>query len=265
MTAPPRLLTTIHPPGGWPLEGPPWSVPADERLSAIRLSRGARRGSSATPGAVGCASLRLRDLRSGRPELAVLRGHEDVVSERGVRRRRPAHRQRVVGQDGAGVGRGQRRANSPASAGTRAMSRAWRSTADGRRIVSGSDDKTVRVWDADSGAELARLRGHEDRVKSVAFDPDGRRDRQRVGGQDGAGVGRGQRRASSPASAGTRTRSGAWRSTRRPAHRQRVGGQDGAGVGRGSRRRARLPPRARGRGRERGVRPDGRRHRQRVG
>ena len=33
---------------------------------------------------------------------------------------------------------------------------------DGRRIVSGSDDQTVRVWDAESGVELACLRGHAD-------------------------------------------------------------------------------------------------------
>ena len=32
---------------------------------------------------------------------------------------------------------------------------------DGARIVSGSDDQTVRVWDAASGAELLVLRGHE--------------------------------------------------------------------------------------------------------
>ncbi|HUS79631.1 MAG TPA: hypothetical protein VM283_00100, partial [Armatimonadota bacterium] len=46
---------------------------------------------------------------------------------------------------------------------------------DGRRIVSGSHDETVRVWDAASGEELACLRGHEDRVNSVAVSPDGRR------------------------------------------------------------------------------------------
>ena len=46
---------------------------------------------------------------------------------------------------------------------------------DGRRIASGSADKTVRVWDAESGAELAVLRGHESRVTSVSYSPDGRR------------------------------------------------------------------------------------------
>ena len=35
---------------------------------------------------------------------------------------------------------------------------------DGARIVSGSDDSTVRVWDAASGAELLVLRGHEGAV-----------------------------------------------------------------------------------------------------
>ena len=31
---------------------------------------------------------------------------------------------------------------------------------DGRRIVSGSDDKTVAVWDLESGARIHRLAGH---------------------------------------------------------------------------------------------------------
>ena len=47
---------------------------------------------------------------------------------------------------------------------------------DGKRIVSGSDDKTVRLWDADTGQPIgAPLTGHTDAVSSVAFSPDGTR------------------------------------------------------------------------------------------
>jgi WD40 repeat protein len=47
---------------------------------------------------------------------------------------------------------------------------------DGKRIVSGSDDKTVRLWNADTGRPLAPpLTGHTGAVASVAFSPDGRR------------------------------------------------------------------------------------------
>jgi WD40 repeat protein len=45
----------------------------------------------------------------------------------------------------------------------------------GGRLASGSDDNTVRLWDAASGAQLACLRGHDGWVTSVAFDPTGRR------------------------------------------------------------------------------------------
>ena len=64
---------------------------------------------------------------------------------------------------------------------------------DGARIVSGSDDKTVRVWDAASGDELLVLRGHEGPVWAAGFSAGWRADRQRVRRQDGAGVGRGER------------------------------------------------------------------------
>jgi WD40 repeat protein/GTPase SAR1 family protein len=47
-------------------------------------------------------------------------------------------------------------------------------TADGGRIVSGSVDKTVRVWDAATGECVAVLGGHRDRVSGVAVTPDGR-------------------------------------------------------------------------------------------
>ena len=47
---------------------------------------------------------------------------------------------------------------------------------DGTRIVSGSWDWTLRLWDAKTGQPIgARLRGHEGDVTSVAFSPDGRR------------------------------------------------------------------------------------------
>ena len=46
---------------------------------------------------------------------------------------------------------------------------------DGKRIVSGSFDKTVRVWDAAKGTERLLLGGHWEGVFGVAFSPDGKR------------------------------------------------------------------------------------------
>ncbi|KAJ6538178.1 quinon protein alcohol dehydrogenase-like superfamily, partial [Mycena vulgaris] len=45
---------------------------------------------------------------------------------------------------------------------------------DGTHIVSGSNDNTVRVWDAETQTQIrAPLRGHTDWVQSVAFSADG--------------------------------------------------------------------------------------------
>ena len=46
---------------------------------------------------------------------------------------------------------------------------------DRRMVVSGSWDRTVRLWDVETGACVKRLEGHSDVVTSVCFSPDGRR------------------------------------------------------------------------------------------
>ena len=46
---------------------------------------------------------------------------------------------------------------------------------DGKRIASGSHDRTVKVWDADTGREVMTLKGHSQPAWSVAFSPDGKR------------------------------------------------------------------------------------------
>ena len=46
---------------------------------------------------------------------------------------------------------------------------------DGRHIVSGSNDETIRLWDALTGGEMGNpLQGPTSWVRSVAFSPDGR-------------------------------------------------------------------------------------------
>ena len=47
---------------------------------------------------------------------------------------------------------------------------------DGRSIVSGSDDRSVRLWNAETRQPIGQpLQGHTGSVLSVAFSPDGRR------------------------------------------------------------------------------------------
>ena len=48
-------------------------------------------------------------------------------------------------------------------------------TADGKRAVSASEDKTLKVWDLESGRELRTLEGHSAWVNGVAVTADGKR------------------------------------------------------------------------------------------
>ncbi len=45
---------------------------------------------------------------------------------------------------------------------------------DGRRLASGGEDRTVRLWRTSDGGPQATLQGHALNVWSVAFSPDGR-------------------------------------------------------------------------------------------
>lgn len=51
---------------------------------------------------------------------------------------------------------------------------AIRISIDGKYLLSGSWDKSIRLWDLISGKELRSFHGHNDQIKSVCFSPDGK-------------------------------------------------------------------------------------------
>ena len=46
---------------------------------------------------------------------------------------------------------------------------------DGTRALTGSQDNTVKRWDALTGKEILTLTGHKEEVTSVSFSPDGKK------------------------------------------------------------------------------------------
>ena len=48
-------------------------------------------------------------------------------------------------------------------------------SADGKRLLTSSTDKTLRLWDTDTGKEMRIYKGHTAGVTCVAYFPDGKR------------------------------------------------------------------------------------------
>jgi energy-coupling factor transporter ATP-binding protein EcfA2 len=45
---------------------------------------------------------------------------------------------------------------------------------DGKTLVSGSGDNTIKLWNVETGKEIRTLKGHDNLVNSVSFSPDGK-------------------------------------------------------------------------------------------
>lgn len=48
-------------------------------------------------------------------------------------------------------------------------------SSDGKKVLTSSDDRTARIWDAATGKELKKFAGHTEVVRSAAFSPDEKR------------------------------------------------------------------------------------------
>ncbi|MCI4627172.1 MAG: hypothetical protein L3V56_14585, partial [Candidatus Magnetoovum sp. WYHC-5] len=46
---------------------------------------------------------------------------------------------------------------------------------DGKKVLSGSSDNTLKLWDVETGKEEKEFVGHKDAVRSCSYSPDGKK------------------------------------------------------------------------------------------
>ena len=99
---------------------------------------------------------RIWDAENG-SEVAILKGHMISVSSAAFSPDGEARRHSLPRHHRACLGRRVRHAKSQPSAATMEMFIRPSSVPDGKRVVTASDDKTARIWDAETGREIATL------------------------------------------------------------------------------------------------------------
>jgi len=116
-------------------------------------------------------TIRMWDAETGLAVGKLPEGHTHWVSPA---RWAPDHF-RILRQDDSNMGCRDRICRRQASRGATASVWSVAYSPDGRHLIPGSSDKTIRMWDADTGSAVGKpLEGHTDSVWSVAYSPDGR-------------------------------------------------------------------------------------------
>ena len=204
---------------------------------------------------------RLWDAATGAP-IAVLQGHEGSVSSAPPSRRTGRASSPPPRTRPRGCGTPRRARRSPSCAATKVRFGSAAFSPDGTRVVTASDDKTARLWDAATGAAIAVLRGHEDGLRAPRSRRTGRASSPPPTTRP-RGCGTPRRASRSPSCAATTCGRQRRLLAGRHAHRHRLTRQDRAAVGRRDGQGDRRPARPRRCGYERRLFAgrDARRHR----